>query len=245
MPAEKFDGYWEMKFIIKVQKINDLGETEILECKKGEEKYCTVAFKKHYTPVLHYVNPPVVYKGSTIELWFNSKGVQETIGELNSDDLPFVNAKIGEALIDFEGEVDHETTWPWWARTYVRGKVTDQPPGKNVDVNMLWEVGHAKKQKQEMTTCTFDEKECYTVKVVPVIHSISNSTGYTTGGQNMVIEGFGFDNATLDLDIAGVKCIPSFVTKTKIICTVPSTKTINPPGPIPGAPGVSRRFIEA
>lgn len=58
---------------------------------------------------MFYINPPVVYSGAEVEIWFNPKGVMDKIDNLNSDDLPFVNAKLGDALIDFEGTVTSET----------------------------------------------------------------------------------------------------------------------------------------
>lgn len=49
---------------------------------------------------------------------------------------------------------------------------------------------------------------------MPVIHAINHDTGYITGGQNIVINGFGFDNATVDVKIAGIDCKAYYVVKT-------------------------------
>jgi hypothetical protein len=46
-------------------------------------------------------------------------------------------------------------------------------------------------------------KECYHSKTVPVMHSISANTGYMTGGQNITVTGYGFDNGTIEATVDG------------------------------------------
>jgi hypothetical protein len=41
---------------------------------------------------------------------------------------------------------------------------------------------------------------------VPVIFDISQSTGYTTGGQNLTFTGFGFNNKAIDVKIDETPC---------------------------------------
>lgn len=105
---------------------------------------------------MFYVNPPVIYSGAEVEIWFNPKGMMDKIANLNSDDLPFVNTKFGKALVDFEGTVDSETTFSGWTRNRVIGRVTDQPPAGNSLPMMLWEVGNSLQQDVEMTTCLYN-----------------------------------------------------------------------------------------
>ena len=47
------------------------------------------------------------------------------ITDLPTDDMPFINAKIDKALIDFETTVDYLTTIQHNTRSVVRGFVTD------------------------------------------------------------------------------------------------------------------------
>jgi hypothetical protein len=57
------------------------------------------------TPILKYIVPPVVYQEAEVELVFDPKSVMNRIKDVASDDLPFVQAKIGLANINFEGYV--------------------------------------------------------------------------------------------------------------------------------------------
>jgi hypothetical protein len=43
-----------------------------------------------------------------VEFEFDPKSTMQTVEDLRSDELPFVNAKINNALIDFEFNVDHD-----------------------------------------------------------------------------------------------------------------------------------------
>jgi hypothetical protein len=72
---------------------------------------CRVIYQKAYTPVVHYISPPVVYYGSYTEVWFDPKSSTSLISELLVDGMPFINAKVGGSLIDFEGFVDETTTF--------------------------------------------------------------------------------------------------------------------------------------
>jgi len=104
------------------------------------------------------------------------------IKDVASDDIPFVQAKIGLANINFEDYVSSTTGFRGWYNNVVRGKVGDQKISKDLDVNMLWETGYAIHDEVMMRTCNFDASECYTAKSVPAIYSIDQSEGYTTGG---------------------------------------------------------------
>jgi hypothetical protein len=94
-----------------------------------------------------------------------------------------------------------------------------------------------------MTTCTFDQKNCYETKTIPVIHSISAVSGFTTGRQNLMIKGFGLDNATISIETAGIKCTPTFISKEQVNCTTGSAPSATIASPQAGQQGVSRKFI--
>jgi hypothetical protein len=107
---------------------------------------------------------------------------------------------------------------------------------------MLWETGNTMLHPQAKT-CTYDMTDCYFTKTIPVIQSVSANSGYTTGGQNFTIEGFGFDNATLDIQVAGQSCVPTFIGKEKIQClTQASSATAQ--GVFAGQFGAKRTFID-
>ena len=65
-------------------------------------------------------------------------------------------------------------------------------------------------------------------KIVPVIFGLSSNLGYTTGGQNLSISGFGFNGDNISVSVAGLPCNVSFYTNTIINCQVsPSTLVSN------------------
>jgi hypothetical protein len=117
---------------------------------------CTIKYSKNYTPIIYHLNPRVVYQDSLVDIWFNPKNTMDLIGGLDDDEMPFINAKIGNALIDFEDRVTHETEFAAHSRNKVRGRVTDQPVNETSSFSMMWETGLAGRQLNEMTYCNFD-----------------------------------------------------------------------------------------
>jgi hypothetical protein len=80
---------------------------------------------------LYWISPPVVYYDMLVEFEFDPKStVSHGVKDLRSDELPFVNAKINNALVDFEFNVDHDRTFSNWNFNSVRGRVGDQPVGR-------------------------------------------------------------------------------------------------------------------
>jgi len=112
----------------------------------GTASRCDIYYKKAYTPVIYYINPPVVYFDSIVDIWFNPKSIMGLIVDLLSDEMPFINTKIGNALVNFEDFVGFETTFSGMARNRVRGRVTDQPIADSQNVTMQWETGKATTQ---------------------------------------------------------------------------------------------------
>ena len=148
LPQETFDQYYSMTFTLKVQYSDaTVGGAVTLEC--GNSNNCKIIYKKNYSPVLYYLSPPVVYEGAVVDFWFNPKNIMSLLKDLPTDDLPFINMKIGDALVDFEGYVDSTTTFSSQNRNRVRGRVTDQPLGDQ-NATMMWETGKSMEQSQEM-----------------------------------------------------------------------------------------------
>jgi len=119
--------------------------------------------------------------------------------------MPFINAKVGQNLLDFEDLVSDETTFSNWRRNFIQGRLGELPAGQLYNISMLWETGQSLVHPVEATHCSYDMSECYQAKSVPVIYSQSSNTGYITGGMNLTVEGHGFNGdvtATLD----GVNC---------------------------------------
>jgi len=96
-----------------------------------------------YTPIVHYLSPPVVYYDSTAELWFDGKSTKDLITGLATDEMLFINTKVGGSLMDFEGTVDNQDRFGHFARTRATGKIGELPIGNNYNLSMMWETGSA------------------------------------------------------------------------------------------------------
>lgn len=129
-----------MTFYLTVMADDELGQ-EILTC--GSESLCKVRYTRSYSPVLYYVQPPIVYMNSFTEVWYDPKSTPNLISDLETDETQFINVKIGPALLDFEFNVDYDDGSSQWYRNRVRGQVGELPAGENYNVSMLWEVGQS------------------------------------------------------------------------------------------------------
>lgn len=202
-PQESLWEFEALHMVLSIQAVKP-DFVEMLACKSTSK--CTLRYHRHYTPVLKYVVPPVVYREAEIELVFDPKSIMNRIKDVASDDLPFVQAKIGLANIDFEGYVRNTATYRGWYNNNVRGKVGDQKIADNHNVNMLWETGYAIHDPITMNTCDYTGKKCYVTKTIPAIFSIDQKQGYVTGGQVITVKGFGFGNGKIKPMVDGVEC---------------------------------------
>lgn len=156
---EAFDTNEHLHFYISVKAPDVAGEDQEMQCKNRE--YCKIRFLKSYTPVVFYLQPPVVYYTSVTQVMFNPKHTQHVMQNLQSDEKRFINTEIGGSKLDFEGRVDHTTTFHWWRDNRVSGQVGEMTVGHDKDIKMLWEVGYANVRKFEATTCSYDNSTCY------------------------------------------------------------------------------------
>jgi hypothetical protein len=136
------------------------------------------------------------------------------IKDLDTDEFPFINAKIGGNLIDFEHSVDSETSFSNWALNVARGVIGENSISKNANITMMWETGQAAIAEAESKTCNFNQSECFQAKSLPVIFDTDYKIGYTTGGQNVTVTGYGFDHGTIKAEFDGVPCEVTSFTRT-------------------------------
>lgn len=84
---------------------------------------------------------------------------------------------------------------------------------------MMWENGLAEKGRA-MKRCTYDMKECYEAKTLPVIFNMTQNSSYLTGGSNLTIYGYGFDQGDVVAKIDGVDCKVTSTSRESVSCTV-------------------------
>ena len=142
------------------------------------------------------------------------------IVDLIEEQKPFINAKVGGALIDFDDFVTFETTYGAWVRNYATGIVGDQLPSKSQDISMLWETGQASQVMHEVLHCSYDNSTCYQAKTVPVIFGMNAHTGYKTGGSNLTVFGKGFNSPNIHATVDGQNCTVTRYNKDSFSCEV-------------------------
>jgi len=219
------------------------GSAEPIKCKSNS--LCKVRYHRSYTPVLHYLNPPVVYSDMLVEVHFDPKSTTNLIESLATDEMPFINTKIAGALMDFEDHVESTVYFSHWWENTVRGYVGDQVISPNQAVTMLWETGHAIKHLTRNWHCSYDQSECYEAKTVPSISSVGEHTGYLTGGQNLTIKGSGFATGDIAATLDGVECEVTSRGKDQFCCTVgPKAEASVADAPTAGEHGVRKRTID-
>jgi hypothetical protein len=94
-------------------------------------------------------------------VYFNPANTLTLIKDLDNDELPFINAKVGGNLIDFEFSANSETTYNSWVITSQRGQIGEGTISNNQNVTMMWETGTAAVALAESTFCSYNQSECY------------------------------------------------------------------------------------
>jgi len=233
MPYSVFNEHNVMRFTLHIRT----PDGTIFTCETKAN--CDIHYKRSFTPIVTHFTPPVVFSSSLPDIWFDPKNVMALLGDIPEDDLPFINLKLDESLLNFENRVDSSTTFRSYTTSRIRGEVGELDNG-NKPVKFLWETGRAHVIKETAMVCTYDESDCYYSKVVPVIFSTSEATGYTTGGQEMVIKGYGFKGQTLKVTIDGQPCKISANQTDEIRCIVASKNTPSVTGIFQGQMGLVR-----
>lgn len=121
--------------------------------------------------------------------------------------------------------------------------MTDQPISKDSTAVMMWETGKSLTQDVEIKHCTYDMTDCYKIKTLPVILGVSLNEGYTTGGQNITVKGFGFDEGAIVATVDGKACIVTARHKKTFDCTSASTSSASVSAPQAGQHGVRRKLV--
>lgn len=185
----------------------------------------------------------MVYYESTVELWFDPKRTTNLIQGLDNDEMQFINAKLGASLLDFEFNVDYDTTFSHYNRNRVTGRVGELPAGNSYNLSMQWETGKANIQKVEATHCTYDNQTCYEARSVPVIFETSATEGYKTGGMNLTVSGYGF-GGNISATVGGKNCTVTSQFETSFSCLVAPSEDVSALDvPYVGSHGIKRHFI--
>lgn len=201
LPYSYLDQYDVYEFTLYLYSYDENGRPSKLRCRN--EALCYIKYARITTPMVYKAIPRVIYPEADVQLWMNPMSVPNLISNLKSDDKPFINAKVGGTLLDFEDYVDGNSWYKVNGGYWVKGKVGELPIVDDMNVTMLWETGLSHLHPVKSLTCSFDNSTCYHAKSVPVIYSISSNQGYSTGGMNLTVKGYGFNSENIDAKVDG------------------------------------------
>jgi len=148
------------------------------------------------TPVLYDLRPPVVYRGSSTQWWFDPKAVGQ-YNDIEAGDAPLVNSKIDGSLVQFGAEVTDDYSFGHYTRNWFPTTIGDQPISNSSLPTMEWFTGANSEIPEEIWHCSYDNETCYRAKTVPVIYDISADSGFSSGGQDLLIRGYGFGTGSV------------------------------------------------
>lgn len=119
-----------------------------LGCEDSCNCNCRLTYSKGYTPLINTLSPPVVYGGSTLDIYLNAYSEYHLVNHRPGGQgvYPFVKGEVDGVSLDFSthGPNKHHPRGNYRDLMY-RAKVTQQPISRKSKINMLWENGYAVK----------------------------------------------------------------------------------------------------
>ena len=108
---------------------------------------------------------------------------------------------------DEDGFGDDEQVLNDWYTNYIEGYVMNEVATTEANVvSWFHAAGNAYKNTDASRICTADGQDCYDTRVMPIVSNIDHSSGYTTGGQEINIEGKSLNMAEPVVTVDGVEC---------------------------------------
>lgn len=121
-----------------------------------------------------------------------------------------------------------------WGHDTFSAVVTDGPAEDDVEPHILYANGYGMIMPDARKHCSFDGEDCWTVRVHPRIKEISQADGWTTGGQELTIAGWGFNGTDVSVEIDGVACEVTSAKRDAITCVTGATDSESSSGYQPG-----------
>lgn len=129
----------------------------------------------------------------------------------------------------------------------LKSRSGDQAPGDSIP-EVRFRVGNAQ-LRDSAKHCNFAGDECWYVRTHPKIDTVSATSGYTTGGQEIKITGWGLKGTTLadvEVTIDGVSCAVTSTDKETITCVTGAASAPSLDGVSqPGSPGLTQSKMDS
>lgn len=162
----------------------------------------------------------------------------------DADPVDFI--KFSGTRNDFEGKFDAGKRLSSYTIDDLPSRAGDQHPGNSIP-EIRFRTGNAC-LRDTAKHCNFAGDDCWYVKTHPKIDTISSSSGYLTGGQELTITGWGLKGTTLDdveVLVDGVACAVTASSLEEIKCTTGAAAQISNDGiSQPGSPGLTHKVKE-
>ena len=200
-----YNAFWEVNFELKVDP-GTAGETT-LTC--ATTAACRVRPNWNQTPLSYGLSPNVLYPGQKTTAMIDPRGVMDR--QFSGTFLHMVDIKLDDTELNRNPFVDEEVTdqesLSWWTTNYIEGLVTNEiATTESSVVSWFHGAGNALILTDSVRICTADGEDCYETRIMPTITNIDHSSGYTTGGQEITIDGTSLNAAEPVVTIDGVEC---------------------------------------
>ena len=226
--------------------VENAADDSIVECVEGSEHKCKVQYRFRYTPLLFDISPSDVYHDQQLSLRINPLGANyESVIRADADPVDFI--KFSGTRTDSEGLFDNETRLSSYTVGDLATRSGDQHPGEQIP-EVRFRTGNAF-LRETSRHCNFAGDDCWHVRTHPKIDGVSAGSGYTTGGQELTISGWGLKgtNGVDDVEVLvdGVSCDVKSSTLETITCVTGEAAQVSNDGVSqPGSPGLTQERLD-
>lgn len=188
----------------------ETGEIKSYVCDNPDSD-CHLRYRWSQTPILWFTSPAVLYNGLKSSIYINAKNAPG----YKKDYQMAVDIRLDGTSLDFEYDLGIDDNIAENSNTVVQGIVRNEHRNMDLDYTVRFRgAGFALPNDITSPNCKYDGTDCYLTRMYPSITSISASSGYTSGGQELTIDGYSLDDENVEVLVDGVECVPKSISAT-------------------------------
>ena len=208
-PLSSFESFDQINMQLSVQ-------TTVMSYDLGcvPARNCFVSYSWDYTPIIHYVTPPIVYPGMAVSVGVDPQWAPD----YKKEGQPPIDVRIDGVGLNFTETYDEESNLNKKKLNWATGTVNNDIRNSSADVTAFFRgAGYAMEDTTTLPTYLFDGSS-YTVKVMPTVSSVSHDQGYAEGSQTLTITGTSLDSSNVAVTVDDVTCDVVSSSETQIVC---------------------------